>query len=112
MVASVGETVAKVSALASRLRQLRPTMTLTRAVSSGIPAAMMLPKPITRTTIATAKPIASLRKSAVSGRASSPSAPPYSTWMPASRSGWTAASTPSRYSAPREEGLWSKRTVM
>ncbi|MGW6392697.1 hypothetical protein ACWFR1_19785 [Streptomyces sp. NPDC055103] len=40
---------------------------------------MRLPKPMIRTTIATPNPIASLLRSSASGRASSPSAPPYST---------------------------------
>lgn len=96
MVARVGETVAKVKAIASRLRQLRPTITAISAVTSGSPAATTLPKPISSTTTATAKPIASLVRSLVCGRASSPSGPPYSTCTPAARSGATASSTPCR----------------
>lgn len=96
MVARVGETVAKVNAAASSPRIASPPTTPIRAVTRGSPAAMTLPKPMSRTTIATANPIASLIKSLALGRASSPSEPPYSTSAPAARSGWTAWSTPSR----------------
>ncbi len=96
MVASVGETLAKVVAAATRARQLSPTITLISAVRSGTPAAMMLPNPMSSTTTATAKPMASLVRSLVSGLASSPSGPPYSTSTPAERSGFTAVSTWSR----------------
>ena len=94
--ASVGETVAKTKAAAISPRQASPQKTLISAVSSGTPAASTLPKPTSSTRIATAKPITSLITSLGSGRASSPSGPPYSTSTPAERSGRTAASTPFR----------------
>ncbi len=96
MVARVGATVAKVDSAAISPSTPRPTTAANRAVTSGSPAAIALRKPISSTTIATAKPITSLRRSSGSGCASSPSGPPYSTWTPASRNGATAASTPSR----------------
>ncbi|MDQ0938214.1 hypothetical protein QFZ49_008196 [Streptomyces turgidiscabies] len=96
MVARVGETVAKVNAAASSPRQASPPITLISAVSSGMPAASTLPKPTSRTTIATANPISSLIRSSAAGRASSPSGPPYSTCTPADRSGFTDSSTPWR----------------
>jgi hypothetical protein len=76
MVASVGDTLGKVDALASRLRQLIPTTTLSRAEISGNAAASTLPNAASSTMTATPKPIASLAKSAALGRASSPSGPP------------------------------------
>lgn len=96
MVARVGETVPKVKAAAIRPSSARPQIAPRSAVIRGRTAAMMLPKPMRRTTIATAKPMASLVRSSASGRASSPSVPPYSTVTPASRSGCTAVSTPVR----------------
>lgn len=96
IVASVGETVAKVAVAASSPSSARPHRAQIRAVTSGSTAASRLPKPISRTTIATPKPIASLVRSSGSGRASSPSDPPYSTVTPVDRSGCTARSTPSR----------------
>ncbi len=96
MVARVGETVAKVNAAASRPSAARPPTTAISAVTRGATAARTLPKPVSRTTIATPKPMSSLARSLAAGRARSPSGPPYSTSAPAERSGRTASSTPSR----------------
>lgn len=111
IVARVGDTVAKVVAAASRPSRASPQTTQTRAVTSGSRAATRLPKPISSTTTATPKPMASLMRSFAAGRASSPSEPPYSTSAPAARSGCTAESTPSRYPDPRVEGCSLNRTV-
>lgn len=96
IVASVGDTVAKVVAAASSARRPRPQMTQIRAVTSGTTAATRLPKPMSSTRMATPNPMASLTRSFAEGLASSPSEPPYSTSAPADRSGLTAESTPSR----------------
>ncbi|GAB2803396.1 hypothetical protein GCM10027073_39900 [Streptomyces chlorus] len=96
IVASVGEAVAKVNAAVGRPSTARPPTTAISAVSRGMTAAITLPTPISRTTIATAKPISSLTRSSGAGLAGSPSGPPYSTCAPAARSGCTASSTPSR----------------
>lgn len=112
IVASVGDTVAKVVAAASSPSRPSPQTTQMRAVISGSRAARRLPKPISSTRTATPNPMASLTRSFASGRASSPSEPPYSTSAPADRSGCTAESTPSRYPDPRLEGCSLNRTVM
>ena len=91
--ASVGEAVPNVRLAAAMPRMLIPASTLTSAVTSGRIAPMTLPKMSSKTTSATANPIASDRRSEALGRVSWSSPPPYSTWMFALRADAVASSS-------------------
>ncbi len=76
MMASVGETDAKLVVAAAMPSSPSPVKAPTRAVPTGSPAAATLPKPITSTTSATAMPISSERASLSLGLSAWPSRPP------------------------------------